>query len=99
MPTTLIVTLIVGILLAIAASVCVVMAPRLPMAIRIVAGFLFVLLGLFCVFGFAAAMEPGDYHVVWRVGYAVLFLACLLAIGRLALAKNTTWSSNQATQD
>jgi len=99
MPTTLIITLLVGILLFFAASACVVMAPRFPMVIRIVAGLLFILLGLFCVFGFAAAMEPGDYHVAWRVGYAVLFLACLLAIGRLALANNTTRSSDQDTQD
>ena len=99
MPTTLIVPLLVAIILVIAASACVVMAPRFPTAMRIVAALLFVPLGLFSVFGFAAAMEPGDYHVVWCVGYSVLFLACLLAIGRLAFAKGATRSSDQTSED
>ena len=40
-------------------------------------------------------MEPGDYHIVWRVGYAVVFLACLFAIGWLVLAKRVNEKVNQ----
>ncbi len=86
MPTELIVPFIIGLFIALSACACAVKAPRLPMPIRIVSAALFVLLGIFCVFGFAAAREPGDYHVVWQIGYAIIFLACLPAVGRLVLA-------------
>ncbi len=37
----------------------------------------------FCLFGFAASFEPGRYHWVWRIGYALTALGCLASILRL----------------
>ena len=95
MPTPFMFLLLIGFAIVIAASVCVVMARRLHTAIRIVAALAFAPVALFCMFGFAASMEPGDNHVVWRVVYLVVFLACLLAIGRLVLAKPLKGTINQ----
>ena len=95
MPNLLFIPLIFGFTILVAASVCVVMARRLNTAIRIVAALAFAPVALFCMFGFAASMEPGDNHVVWRVVYLVVFLACLLAIGRLVLAKPLKGTINQ----
>jgi len=87
MPTSLIVPLTIAVILLIATIACVMMAPRLPKAVRIAVALVLVLLGLFCALGFVAAGEPGDYHAVWRVGYAVLFVSCVVAIGRLAVVR------------
>jgi len=39
-------------------------------------------LTLFCVFGFATSMEPGENHIVWRVGFVFFFSpACWLLVG------------------
>ena len=86
MPTELIVPLVIGLIIVLSACACAVKAPRLPMPIRIVSVVVLIPVGLFCAFGFAAASEPGDYHHVWQIGYAIVFLACVSAIGRLALA-------------
>ena len=87
MPATLTVALLVGVIVFIAATTCIVMAPRLPSGLWIVATLVFAPLALFSIFGFAASFEPGDYHVVWRAGYVVTFFACLLALGGLALRR------------
>ena len=63
------------------------MASRLGTLIRFLAALVFVLLACFRLFGFAATFKPGDYHVVWRVLYAVVFLACLATLFRLAFVK------------
>ena len=86
MPSQLLIPLLIGPLIAVSAAIAVAAAPRLPVVARILAGLVLAPIALFCVFGFVAAMEPGDYHVVWQVGYIALFLLCTLAITRLALA-------------
>lgn len=96
MPTASILPLLMGVVLIIAAVACAVLAPRLPTVMRIAAAIIFLPLALFCVYGFAAAMEPGDDHIVWRIGYPVLFAACLTAIGRLVLTKGAPHRSSQA---
>jgi hypothetical protein len=60
MPTLLFVPLAIAVILLIATSVCVMVAPRLPKAVRIVVSLILVLLGLYCAFGFVASGEPGD---------------------------------------
>jgi len=87
MPIELLIALCIGLVVLIAAILAVVAAPRLGITFRIVAALIFAPWALFCVYGFAASMEPGDFHVVWRVAYAAVFFACVSAIGRLALAK------------
>lgn len=95
MPTPLIVALIIGFALIVWAGRCIILARRLHPAVRIVAALTFAPVALFCLYGFAAAMEPGDYHLVWRVGYAVVFFACLFAMGRLVLAKRVSDTVDQ----
>lgn len=90
MTTALIVPLIIGCAVVLAAVLCVVKARQFPIAIRILAGLFFALFGLFCAFGFAAALEPGDDRLIWQVGYALTFLACLFAIGRLFLVASNS---------
>ena len=87
MPNELLVGLLIGLGIVVAAIVAVVVASRLGTLIRIIAALPFAFLACFCLFGFAASFEPGDYHIIWRVLYAVVFLACMLALGRLALVK------------
>lgn len=87
MPKSLIVPLAIAVILLVATIACVIIAPRLPKAIRVVASLVLVLLGLFGAYGVVASGEPGDYHVVWQVGYAVLFLACLAAMVRLVVVR------------
>jgi len=87
MPSELLIALCIGLVILVAAIRAVVVAPRLGITFRIVAALVFAPWALFCVYGFAASMEPGDFHVVWRVAYAAVFFACVSAIGRFALAK------------
>lgn len=91
MPVELLVALLIGFVLVTALTTIVVMASRLGVVIRIIAGLAIMPLAGFCLFGFAASFEPGDFHVVWRVIYAVVFLVCLAALGRLVFAKR--WQS------
>ncbi len=95
MPTPLIVALIIGCSIVILAGRCIVGARRAGAAKRIFAAVTFAPIALFCLWGFAAAMEPGDFHIVWRVLYAVVFLACLSAIVWLMLAKPTVGEPSQ----
>lgn len=81
--------------MVVAAVRCVIVAQRLQPAVRTVAALVFAPVALFCMYGFAASMEPGDYHIVWRVAYAIIFLACLSAIGRLVLARQPKKKPNQ----
>ena len=96
MPTPLIVALIIGFAIIAFAIRCVIGTRQSNPAKRILAAVIFVPIALFCLWGFAAAMEPGDYHIVWRVGYGVVFLMCLFTIGCLVFAKR---SKEDGTQD
>ena len=86
MPDHLLIPLLIAAVIAVLAAIGVVAAPRLSVVARILVGIVLAPIALFCVFGFLAAMEPGNYHVFWRAGYIALFLLCVLAIARLALA-------------
>jgi hypothetical protein len=87
MPTELLIALPIGIGFLVFAGVCMFMAPHLHMTLRIVGAFAFVAVALFSMYGFAAAMEPGDFHKFWRIGYALTFLGSLASIGRLLFAR------------
>jgi len=55
---------------------------------RLIAGLLFVLLAMFCGFGFLASFEyPGITS--WKVGYATAGALCLLA------AYRTLWTTSK----
>jgi hypothetical protein len=93
MPKALIVASLVGTLIVISAVAAVIKAPRLGKVVRFVAALPFAPIGIICLYGFAAAMEPGDFHVIWRILYAAVFFACLGAIGRLLFSKSLTGAS------
>lgn len=95
MPKELLIALPIALFVIVAAIRAVVIAPRLGMASRIVAALVFAPVALFCVYGFVASMEPGDHHVIWRVAYVAVILACLSAIGRLVFAKLQHWKVDQ----
>ncbi len=95
MPTPLIIALFIGLAIALIAIRALIAAPRLSVPVRIAAALTFTVLALFCAFGFAAAMEPGDDHIIWRLVYGTVFLVCGSAIVRLALARR----SPEATQN
>ena len=48
-----------------------------------------VALSLFCGYGYRAAMEPGEGHDRWRLGYGLLGTAALLGAAALSLRKTT----------
>ena len=96
MPTSLIVALCIAALIMIWAVRCIWIARRAGLAARMTSAVALAPVALFCLYGFAAAMEPGDYHVVWRVGYGTLFLTCLGAIVWLLLAG---WMPERSAQD
>lgn len=84
---TALIAALVGTAISVAAIAAACRAPRINWAARVTAIVTFTPVALFCVWGFAAAMEPGDYHAFWRVVYGAVFLSCLPAIGRLAFTK------------
>ena len=90
MPIELFVASLVGLVILVTAIVAVISAPRLGIAARFLAALIFAPLALFCMWGFAAAMEPGDFHILWRVLYVTIFVASLAAIGRLVFTKSAT---------
>lgn len=87
MPPALIYSLLLGTVALLLAVVAVFRADKLTSPVRFMAAMVFAPLACFCVFGFGAAFEPGDYHVVWRWVYAVTFLACVAALVRLSVAR------------
>lgn len=46
---------------------------------------LLLLVASFCIFGFLASFEPGDRHLAWRFGYAVV------GLGALAVGLGLAW--------
>lgn len=87
MSTGSIVMLVVGLAVIAWAWRCIASARSLHPGTRVVAACTFIPIALACMWGFAAAMEPGDYHVVWRVGYAVVFVISVFTAGWLVLIK------------
>ncbi len=91
MPTGLLIgsliMLAVGLVLLVGGIATIIKAPQMGAGIRLCAMLMFVPAVLFCPWGFAAAMEPGDYHILWRIGYVLVFLSSLAAIGRLVFSK------------
>ena len=96
MSTPLIIALIVGLAIAATAIRALIAAPRLSIAVRVAAALTFVVLALFCAFGFAAAMGPGDDHIIWRIIYGGVFHACAFAVVRLALARRSTETTQKS---
>ena len=90
MPGEVLFSLPIGLIIVIAVVAAVVAAPRLDVSIRVFALLSLLPVACFCVFGFAASFEPGDFHVVWRVLYAVVFLVCLAGAVRLVFVKRHT---------
>ena len=87
MPTAQLIPLLVFLLIAAAAIVAAVKAPRLQKPLRIVAAIVFCPIALFSIYGFMSSMESGESNVLWRILYPVVFLACSAAIGRLLIVK------------
>ncbi len=87
MPTSLIVALIVGMAIVTSAVISMIATRRSNATTRRFVAVFFAPIALFCLYGFVAAGEPGDYHIVWRVGYGFVFISCLFTIGWLLFAK------------
>ncbi|MCC6493091.1 MAG: hypothetical protein IT424_08715 [Pirellulales bacterium] len=56
---------------------------------KTIAANVLMLVAALCVYGFSASGEPGPSHVYFRVGYAVVGIACL-AIALVLLARRGT---------
>ncbi len=87
MPPALIFSLLLGSVAVLLAGVVVFRAEQLTSPVRLMAAIVFAPLACFCVFGFGAALEPGNDHVVWRWLYAITFLVCGIALVRLMLLR------------
>ena len=44
------------------------------------------MLAAFCLFGFLASFEPTDKAIVFRIGYAVIGVSCLVGSGGLIVS-------------
>lgn len=89
MGTSLLIPAAVGIVFALAAIACAIIARELPLAVRIIAALVFVPFALFSLFGFMASFEPLPNAWIWRIAYVVLFLVSLLAIIRLLFIRRS----------
>jgi hypothetical protein len=49
----------------------------------------------FLLFGFAASFEPGEYHWVWRIAYAILIIGCVATVIRLCWPRRSNPSEGQ----
>ncbi|MCP4890282.1 MAG: hypothetical protein GY904_27255 [Planctomycetaceae bacterium] len=87
MQTAFLVALIVILPCIFASMIGLLVAPRLPFVLRVLAAIQFVLIGLFCGFGFLASFEPGPGQLAWRTTYGVLGTGCVLAVVWLGVAK------------
>lgn len=57
---------------------------------------LFILVPIpFLLFGFAASFEPGEYHWVWRIAYAILIIGCVATVIRLCWPRRSNPSERQ----
>lgn len=90
MPTVLLVALIVIVPCILASLIGLLVASRLPLVLRVLAAIQFVLIGLFCGFGFLASFEPGPGQLAWRTTYGVIGTGCVLAVVWLGVAKPRT---------
>jgi hypothetical protein len=48
---------------------------------------LLLLIAAFCVYGFIAASEPGPNHIYFRIGYALVGIACVTGAIALSLGR------------
>lgn len=64
MPSALTYSLLLGMVALLLTIVAVFRAEKLTAPVRFVVSIVFAPLACFCVFGFGAAFEPGEYHVV-----------------------------------
>ena len=83
----LIIALLIGAAFVAVAVRAAIGAGRLSVAVRILAALTFAVVAFVSAWGFAAAMEPGADHIIWRVLYGSVFAACLSAVVRLVVAK------------
>lgn len=90
MSTTSVMPFLIGFVLVVTAVASAVCAPTMPVMIRITAATIFLMLALFCVYGFIAAMEPSESAMYSRVAYPLLFFSCLAALGRLAFSRDAS---------
>lgn len=87
MPPELLIALLIAVIVISGAIAAVAAAPRLRWPARILALLLFLPVTLFSVFGFVASFEPGDYHIIWRILYATVFISCVAGAGRIVTAR------------
>ena len=89
MPYSLLVALVIGAVVIAVAVRCVLSARQAGPAQRILTAVIAVSVGLFCLFGFLAAREPGDYRIVWQIVYGLAFLVCMAATVFVFLARQS----------
>ena len=89
--------LMVAAMLALFAVLCAVLAPRLPVPIRLLAACLLLPVLLFSVFGFLASFEPGDGQWKWTAAYVFVFLGCSFAIARLVFIRRPSAHDSETT--
>ena len=53
----------------------------------------------FSVFGFAATFEPGEYHWIWRIAYAGVFIGCLGGIIRACWPRQSKRIQRAVSED
>ena len=87
MSTVLLVAFIVIFPCVIASMIGLFVARQLPLVLRVLAAIQFVLIGLFCGFGFLASFEPGRGQLAWQTTYGVLGIGCVLAVVWLGVAR------------
>ena len=87
MPAALIYSLLLGTVAVLLAVVSVFRAEKLTTPVRLMVAMVLAPLACFCVFGFGAAFEPGEFHIVWRWLYGTTFITCLAALWRLNRAR------------
>ena len=70
----------------------------LPLWGRVIAVLLLLAPIPFSLFGFAASFEPGAYHWVWRISYAIVLLGCVAAIIRLCWPRSSGVSEDRQAE-
>ena len=55
----------------------------MKLVVTVLGSLLLLAISAFCVFGFLATFEPTDNALIFRVGYILIGLSCLVGIGFL----------------
>jgi hypothetical protein len=92
MPTSMLMMVLIAVFVLLSLFVCAVLAPRLPVVVRLLAACLIVPLTLFSLFGLLASFEPGDGHRIWVLVYSLMIAGSLAAIIRLVMIRKTSSS-------